>query len=556
MASFLKKGESSAIDIIDFWPGAGLLSSKVNEFLRPRHHLLVQSEEKTDRAVRPFLNDLLSKNASYKPVFIDPWQDQDWAGLLETYLPEQHRPKGTTQGELVKNDALLVLSSPFVLGSRKGHYTSARWWSKFVKTCAQQSELHTYGCVRLIALMPSAEAEIILPRAVRDRKGPALLTEAISSSVFEVASENKLSNWVIGQPWSLTERESARVSERAAEQGIVTPAGRERPPIPTIPREERFLQDGVRYVPHAVYGTMAELAATLAGRPVGEAAKKIPLAKNLMRVENRAVAIATSLTEEQSDIDESMRTLARAAADPNMDPDVLRVLDQKIRSMRGHVDESIRNQTRRVILLTRFYIDAVRAAGNLDDAVLLYDRRPFEPLQMEREELYPVDVPTSVLYFEADLNSKLAREISRTEPSKRNDLVAFIEATLPALVSQTNRTLAELFQLLFPGESANNLVQAIPGLSKVAAKSLKPGFEHLPKSDPQVPSGNSFQENINYDFFDIRVRALPAPTLIGILLAYYKAPTSLPAMELVRHLGGFVTSPTATRTFYPEKKIG
>ena len=525
----------------------------------------------------------MKKDPSYKYVPIDPWEDHDWERIMKKYLPEQQqRTRGREQeGGLVKNDTLLVLANPFFMGSRKSHYTSARWWVRFVEKCAQQTDVHSYGCVRMIAFMPQHEAEIILPRSVRDRRGPSLMTEAFTSNVFEVASANEVGEWVTRKPYSLIMKEMTRVAERAAESGVVTPAGRERRPIACIPEEYQCLHKGTRHVPLPMYGQAAALVAILSAPETARNTNaKKGLTRHTLASKARRLEGAMELVEHREKIDEFSKILARRAADPKVDLSELKELNSKISSMRsfsgGDHDDKLLKLRKEYGKLkpAEILYDGIRAAGDFDNAVLLHERRPFEPLQIDPEEVFPTQVPSSIIYFEADLNSSLAQKIKQTPaepPSDRDDLISMMDALLPSLLSSTERTIPKLFELLFPTRPVNDIVRVIPGLAKFAgSKTLKPDFEHLPKTiipDPYdkevaVTAGKefipdpaaSFQENIDYDFTEIRVRVLPVHIMIDILLEYQKLPVKLPMIPLVRHLGGAVTSPVATTSVFTGRK--
>lgn len=554
------------IDILDLWPGAGLWSSKVNDLIKPRRHILVESST-VQRYYGKFLKDLEGQKPCYRILTIDPWLDHDWPQLFKEYLPEQGQSNQSNTGKaLNKNDTLLVLASPFYLGSKKYHYTSARWWARFMKACAQQSEFHTYGRVRMLAFLPAAEAGIILPRSIKDRKGPALLTEAVTSNAFEVACTHEFGEWVAWKEWDLLVDNTARVVERATERGVVTPPGREAPVIPMAPKSPSPGRKAIPYIPHAMHGRLCEVAEDLktlnpgSGKKADSALKKkLKQSIDYLNFENQRTYEATEVLKQQVEVDELVKSLSRGAADPKADLDELKALDEKIASMRSTIHNTMRNFPYKISTKAQMLIDSRQAAlrsGSFDDAVLLYDRRPFEAMQIDDEEIFPRGLPTSLIYFEADLDSPIVRRLDKLDAPQRTELTSYLDLILPSLVSRTDRTLEELLQLIFPNTQINDIVKTIPSLSKYAGKRLKPDFENFPKTlhpDPEdVAAGKepdpamSFQENIDYDFTDFRARALPVNVLLDIIIEYLKLPNKLSALELTRHLGGSVTSAMAT----------
>lgn len=436
-----------------------------------------------------------------------------------------------------------------------------------MKACAQQTEFHTYGSVRLLAFLPAPESEIILPRSVQNRRGPALLTEAVASHAFEVASTYDIGEWVTMKQWDIIEADAARVAERTAERSVDIPRGRQLPPIPMAPKSPDPGRKGVPYAPRAMYGRVVQLIDTIEapkdpkadGETTRAAESNRKRAISYLNSENQRIYMSTEVANKQAEADELTKSLSRAAADPNADPEKLKALDEKIASVKSDFRTGLSKLEYKALSKVQLFIDGRRAAlhsGSFDDAVLVHERRPFEPLRIDPDELYPRGQPISMIYFEAGLNSPVARRLEEFDPSERANLVNYVDIILPCMVNRGDRTVSELLELLFPTRPINDMVKSIPSLAKFASKKLKPGFENLPKiihPDPEdVAAGRepdpaaSFQENLDYDLGDVRVRCLPVATLLGILFEYKKMPASLPDLQLARLLGGSVTSAIAT----------
>ncbi|XHG09590.1 hypothetical protein AWENTII_012638 [Aspergillus wentii] len=220
------------VDIIDLWPGAGLWSSKVNDFLNPRRHVLVEPNLASFESI---LKPLAKSKPCYDLQSMEIDKFDDWENFISKHLPEQGTSSRDSSGSLAKNHSLLVLANPPPNKSKRDHYTPARWWSILMETCMRQSGINSYGSVRLLVTMPTAEALAVMPRSVIDRKRVSLLTESIAGHVFEVAGTDSYGMWSSWKGLGLINDNAARVAERAAEQNVVVPAGRELPPLPLAP---------------------------------------------------------------------------------------------------------------------------------------------------------------------------------------------------------------------------------------------------------------------------------------------------------------------------------
>lgn len=424
----------------------------------------------------------------------------------------------------------------------------------------------------MLTFLPDNEANLILPRSVVRRGGPSLLTEAFSSRTFEVASSDVVGDWVYWNEWEMLVNSAARVSERAAENNVVIPPGRERPPYALMPMPHNHgRRSGVPYVPQVLHGRFHRLVEIMKAPKDGnpetarETEDRRTRAMSTLKSENARAYEAIELVKRQSTIEEISTYMSRKAADPNMDVKKLKAMDKNIDLKTSILHQTMSEVGYRAVMKYQQFIDARRAtlhSGNFDDSVLLYYRRPFEPLLIKDEEIYPRENPASVIYFETDFDSPLLRRVRNLDPEERSALISYTETVLPALIKGSERKISDLLQILFPdNKNPNDLVRRIPSLAKSAIKRLKPDFEDLPKSvipnvdyelssdaekstTPPDPAA-SFQHNMDYDFGDARIRSLPVSTMLDVIFEYRKSPTSLPVMELTRTLGGSVTSAKA-----------
>lgn len=167
--------------IIDINPGAGLWSSKLHELLRPKRHLLVESEN----LYLPFLKPLLDAPGSR-------YQLRDWSGWLpwttEPYISEGLIPELDSailsEG---RNDSILLIAN---LGDLwrprlRGPATSHVRLFHYLNNIKFKQNFQSHGSVRLLLWMQDSEKRAILPRTVSHRRKLSLEAE-MSCQIEEI----------------------------------------------------------------------------------------------------------------------------------------------------------------------------------------------------------------------------------------------------------------------------------------------------------------------------------------------------------------------------------
>ncbi|GAD97177.1 hypothetical protein NFIA_068400 [Paecilomyces variotii No. 5] len=553
-------------DIVDLLPGDGLLSSKVNDFLKPRQHLLFEYQLPL---YGDMLNELAAKNPCYKVIEIqNNWVNEDrWDAIFAEHLPMP--PPNTADG--VINDSLLVLANLTYYVPKGSHFTPSREWAHFMSKALKRLQFHRYGMTRILALMPSEEGHLVIPRTVFDRKRPALVTEATSKVAFNVANSTDAGAWTRLRTWDLVTKSATRVAERTAEQNVKGITGRENPrilmapesadpgkkPTPYVPRVRHEWQQKYVELSELIKQREAELKAS--GAVPGKDKKMTALRQHYKRLEvqlnqdNRRWFGRIQLTEKQGEIDELEKELARAAANSQTDRQTLTELDSKLASMREDWAK-LREELDYVVHdRADLYIDEMRAAlrtGSLDNAVLLWDRRPFEPLHIKYDEIYPIGTPCSMIYFEPSRDSPLVKTLESMERGQeKHDLMDLAEEILSVVGMRNTLSVNEFLNALFPERPINDIVKAVPGLAALASKRLKKDFDSSveassPVSNPGQPTDPvyTYQENVDYDLSDVRIRSVPILVLWDLILEYSKWPAKATSTRRINTvLGGSMT---------------
>ncbi|RAL02886.1 uncharacterized protein BO80DRAFT_402609 [Aspergillus ibericus CBS 121593] len=547
------------VDILDLWPGAGLWSSKINRLLQPRSHLLVEPELEL---FRPLLDPLAQSHPSYKMLSMDIFPINDWRPVLMEHFPEQGPDNCSRTGPLPQNDTLLVLANMPTSTSEKDHFTAGRWLQMFMETCMQQTGLHAYGSVRLLATLPSNEAQTLLPRYVVERRRVALWTENVALHAFEVAAPAEERFWVNHKGFNVATRNAARVAERAAENNIITPPGREVAPLLPAPESPDPGRKPTPYTPRIrttlhdrLWDDIQALETMTRTSPgYADAKKKRNRAQTRLNRDNRQAYFLQQMVDRSREIDAHYDALSRAAADPNTNSTTLQPILDKITALRTAIAAEAQENPdlpKHFPPLYDSHRASLRGDQNFDDALLAWDRRPFEPLHIQPDEFYPSGVDRTIIYFEANPHSPAIQKINTLDPSDRSNAIRLFEnLTLSLGRGREAISAAEVFNLIFPGRPTNDIVKAIPSLAEYATKTPKPDFDHLPKTvhgeprpgtdvpDPAI----SFQENLDYDLSDVRVHILSTSTIWDICVEYQRTGVPLSSVQLNRVFGGTLTS--------------
>ncbi|KAL6240157.1 hypothetical protein BDW75DRAFT_197114 [Aspergillus navahoensis] len=565
LSPFLSR--NAPIDVLDLWPGAGVLSSKINDYLKPRKHVLIEPEmEIFKRFIEPWAKG--RPNCSIVETKLTGLRD--WKGLLSEHFPEQTPANTHKSGLLARNDTLLVLANPPGPRSTKDHFRASRWVQVFMEECLRQSGLHAYGSVRLLVSLTAADVNAILPRNIGSRVRQSLLAEQAALHAFEVAStvEDQRGYHAYSRQWDVLTAIEKRVEQRTFEKNIVVPMGRAFPPIEAAPESPIAAPKPVPYTFRAMTPQHEKYLTDM------EKLKKVsPKAAEYEEAQNQYRKIAAAINHDnhqiycrikvcriQSEIDDLNKEVSRVAARPDTTLGVINRLVKRIEAAEAalHKETSIlHSEISRSLPYLKDDRRAVYHNDNLDDSLLLLDRRPFDPLLIESEEMYPQNIYRTWMYFEADPNPIPLRYMQQLNEEQKYKASNFFTAFAVSLQVSNTVTVPNLMKRVFHTYSTNDLVRAAPTLAIHAFKRPKPDFDSLPKTvhyDPLCQSSakqdpaSGYQENLDYDLSEVRIRLLSVETVWSLAVEFAKNGMDIPLVDLTRILGGTTTA-AQTRDF-------
>ena len=220
-------------DLIDIYPGAGVWSKKLHDAIRPRSHILMEPDAKL---YEPFLKPLLEKPG----VKVVPKSGIVWTDLNEVLTPEflPHqveipRTFGPDAEPPPRNDTLLV-SINLALYPRKkfANFDSITSMVLFqlISAVRTSSIFQKYGVVRMLVWSAPEDQLRLLPQMIHRRRRAAIDTELNTEWVRKVVAPEREEDGM-KLTWTrdpLMDIEiGRRVLAKMADQGIVTPPGRE-----------------------------------------------------------------------------------------------------------------------------------------------------------------------------------------------------------------------------------------------------------------------------------------------------------------------------------------
>lgn len=214
-------------DLIDIYPGAGLWSSKLNEFLQPRSHIMMEPDAEL---YTPFLKPLLDKEGTALiPKSGIIWENLNSA-LSPNHLPHQQAYSRRDENSNKRNDTLLV-SCNLAFHPRRRFVAfesiAMLLLHQFMDAIKNSSLFWKYGQVRMLIWVRREDKTNLLPRLIQKRRRTALDGELLCDSIHEVVGWN-------GREYSqftrdtTTDRASAlAVWKRMKKAKVETPEGRE-----------------------------------------------------------------------------------------------------------------------------------------------------------------------------------------------------------------------------------------------------------------------------------------------------------------------------------------
>jgi transcription factor 1 len=210
--------------------------------------------------------------------------------------------------------------------------------------------------------------------------------------------------------------------------------------------------------------------------------------------ENRDAAILQDLDLKQADIESLKVVLSKLLADPRANVDEVNTLVNKIDNLESVRDRLINHQgisSKSIFVRNvdeRCCFDDDRS-GKVQQPLLFWDRRPYEPLHIAPEEIYP-RLSCSVVDFRPNPDSAMMVKQRRHMETKTPHIYFSILEAFRHLIGlfsiHNSRPVTEILDRIFPGRPIPELIEAIPSLARFATPKI-----HLPTHAPRTEAESS-----------------------------------------------------------------
>lgn len=395
-------------DLISVYPGAGVWSSALHDFLQPRSHILMEPDEEL---YRPFLEPLLKKKGTrLVPKSAIVWTELDQV-LTPEYLPHQVEVGKDAKDHMPRNDTLLVELNLAMYPTRKFlNFSSLSRMVIYQLTASirASSLFQKYGRVRMLIWVNNEEKSAILPRGIQQRKRLAIEGELSTEYIAEVVSplindgkdddegDDQNSSSPGGRGYfrdHMIDLESLRQTlVRMKEQGIVRPPGRETTLLKQwnelgLPLEQH-LQPGEQepFIAERYYKKLQKLESEHAVKPFDkDSVKGAQLGRlrgYLIWRKRRDVLIHALYQEGQS----ASKMLEEAVA--SGESERIEAAQETVEKFEAKI-HNLAHAIKYNYLLARDQLCAFLQGGQGAPPILSWDRRPYEPLVANKNDFFP-----------------------------------------------------------------------------------------------------------------------------------------------------------------------
>ena len=209
-------------DIVDLYPGAGEWSSKLNQFLQPRSHVLLEPDADL---YRPFLQPLLDQPGTT----LLPTAGIIWRELASVLTPEVLPHQTIPDDPNTRNDTLLVTANLcFHPKKRFLRFDSIAVLvlHQLIDAVRMSALFQRYGLVRMLVWTSPDDKSSFLPKVIQTRRRQAIENDFSLEWIREVCGKEAASEYHVRD--DLIDRASlAATIERMRAANLEMPAGRE-----------------------------------------------------------------------------------------------------------------------------------------------------------------------------------------------------------------------------------------------------------------------------------------------------------------------------------------
>jgi transcription factor 1 len=453
-------------DILDLNPGAGVWSRKLNDVLKPRSHILMEPDA---QLYEPFLKPLLERPGTR----LVPQSGILWKELHEAmnFLENQKDTPVDPSKDRERNDTLIVTANLCMFPKRRYRFfdsLSVLVLFQFISSIRSSTLFQKYGLIRMMLWVNDEDKRSLLPRCIQSRRKSAIDAEFACEWLAEVAGKDPATVHIerdqLKKPrlrdHSIDIQSSRDTLARMAKSNIEIPPHRMMAATTEALDSSNAGASGGAGAgtPTFMRPWIAELAALDEAFKAGEIAQgsdeyKARITKRAqMGHKEREVAKHLELLDE-------LRQMAQLAKDPEQLAEKDAAYNEKIEAMSKMSKGEFR------LMRDNAHIFAQ------DPPVMLWDRRPWEPLKAEPEEFFP-SVDCALLDIQPKTVHRILRSVGK-KGDRPSDILDLIQRSMAdASVEGVSKGLDKLW----PG-AKEAILPHCPSLRDPASGGL-PGTGH------------------------------------------------------------------------------
>ncbi|XXH02077.1 hypothetical protein Hte_008442 [Hypoxylon texense] len=423
-------------DILDIYPGAGLWSRKLHDYLQPRSHILMEPDAEF---YKPFLKPLLDQpNTTLVPASGLIWRELS-SILTPEYLPHQVPADATQLAQ--RNDTLLVTAN-VAFHPKKRFLTfesiAQLVMYQFIEAIRAGKIFQRYGLVRMLIWARHDDKYSLLPKVMQKHKKQAIETELSCEWVREVCGrEGPDSVWFVRDnaidshsalaTWRRMQAAKSKIPKGRASEGLkqarLTRLRKPKVPGTTLPvfkrpyREaldelEATHREQIFTVGSAKYKTMQKYR----WRAAWEERKH----RQMLDLISELDAITALYKSGEASPEEIKRLGAEWEAKLQDNPN-------------GFIEEFVT------------YKDNLHYYRQ-DPPILHWDRRPYDLMTVQPDEFFP-NVQCSLL----DIQPKAVHPLLRQTGPKSNRAADCFELILTSMMGHSTLPVGQTLDALMPG---------------------------------------------------------------------------------------------------------
>ncbi|KAI0097490.1 hypothetical protein GGR51DRAFT_540833 [Nemania sp. FL0031] len=426
-------------DILDIYPGAGVWSSKLHEFLKPRSHVLLEPDAEL---YRPFLQPLLDKPGTR----LVPKSGIIWRELSSILTPEYFPHQVIPENPDARNDTLLVTANlAFHPKKRFLSFDSiaALVLHQFVDAIRSGTLFQRYGRVRMLIWTRTDDKLNFIPRVIQRRRRQAIDNDLLCEWIQEVCGgEAESASW-FARDEAIDNASLIATVKRMQSARLFMPPG----------REPEGFAEAVKAVRTRAKGVVPGKKPPTFKRPYLEAYADLQAAnaddETFADDEVNVRFMNTYRWRVSSDERKAERLLEHTKA---LDKIVALYKKAGKNNITPQIEEAEREWVEMVRELPNILADEFRTyrdnlhAFRQKPPLLQWDKRQYEPMAVQPSEFFP-NVPCSLI----DIQPRAPHPLLRQTGANSNRAADMFEVILGQLMHQSTQPVGSVLDSLWPG---------------------------------------------------------------------------------------------------------